>query len=241
MKKHMKMTIEANKNILVVAPHPDDESIGCGGLLKLYGKQTDILLLTDGRKGGCSYCNNETELIQLRKEEFLSAAEYAGVRHTFFLNIPEGTLRKSYQTIKNFSFSNYDYIFVPNKYESHHDHADTFTMIKKCIKRNKQKLFQYEVWTPLRYPTHYLDITDVMDHKEFMIGKYKSQLEAVDYPGRIKGLNRYRAIRNPKDDAASGYGEAYELTASSFYHTASLVYHELPYHLKAVLEKFFSA
>lgn len=237
----MKMIIEENKNILVVAPHPDDESIGCGGLLKLYGKQTDILLLTDGRKGSCSYCNDEAELIEVRKEEFLSAMDYADVRHTFFLNIPEGTLRKSYQTIKNFNFSNYDYIFVPNKYESHHDHADAFNMVRKCINKNKQKLFQYEVWTPLRYPTHYLNITNFMDHKEFMIRKYKSQLESVDYQGRIKGLNRYRAIRNPQDDTASGYAEAYELTASFFNHIGSLIYHELPYDFKALGEKFFSA
>lgn len=238
MGKNMKkMVIEENKNILIVSPHPDDESIGCGGLLKLYGKQADILLLTDGRKGGCTYCHDESALVQLRKEEFLSAAQYADARHTFLLEIPEGTLRNSYQTIKKFDFSMYDYIFVPNKYESHHDHADTFNMVKKCIKKNKQKLFQYEVWTPLRYPTHYLDITSVMNHKEIMIGKYKSQTESVDYPGRTKGLNRYRAIRNTQDDTASGYAEAYELTASFFHHIGSLIYHELPYYLKALLEK----
>lgn len=233
----MKMTIEENRNILVVAPHPDDESIGCGGLLELYGKQTDVLLLTDGRKGHCSFCKDEMELVQVRKKEFLAAMEYANVRQTFLLDIPEGSLRNSYRIIKEFDFSRYDYIFVPNKYESHHDHADAFNMVQKCVLKKKPYLFQYEVWTPLRYPTHYLDITNAMSQKEIMIRSYKSQLESVDYPGRIKGLNKYRAIRIPQKDSASGYAEAYELTGSLMKHISSLLYHELPYNFKIPLEK----
>lgn len=47
----MNVLINNNDKILVVAPHADDESIGCGGLLSLYGNQTDLLLITDGSKG----------------------------------------------------------------------------------------------------------------------------------------------------------------------------------------------
>lgn len=47
----MDVIIKSTDRILVIAPHADDESIGCGGMLSLYGPQCDILLLTDGRKG----------------------------------------------------------------------------------------------------------------------------------------------------------------------------------------------
>ena len=46
--KIKKLEIRPTDKICILAPHADDESIGCGGLLALYGKQCDVVLLTDG-------------------------------------------------------------------------------------------------------------------------------------------------------------------------------------------------
>jgi LmbE family N-acetylglucosaminyl deacetylase len=48
------MTLPAGRVLCVVAPHPDDESIGCGGLLALWtaaGRQGDVVFLTGGEMG----------------------------------------------------------------------------------------------------------------------------------------------------------------------------------------------
>ena len=45
------LVIKETEKILIVAPHPDDESIGTGGLLSLYSNQCDVIVMTDGRYG----------------------------------------------------------------------------------------------------------------------------------------------------------------------------------------------
>ena len=63
--KIKKWEISTDDKICVLAPHADDEVIGCGGLLAKYGKQCDVVLLTDGAFGG-------DEKIQKTREDELS-------------------------------------------------------------------------------------------------------------------------------------------------------------------------
>ena len=78
----MKLSFSSKDRILIVAPHPDDEAIGCGGILALYGDQCDVLILTDGSKGKSklrpSLCKDE--LISMRKKETQDAMKLAGVK-----------------------------------------------------------------------------------------------------------------------------------------------------------------
>ena len=56
--------------ILVLAPHPDDESIGCGGTLCRHVQQGDevhVVFLTSGEKGG--HGRSEAATIQVREAE----------------------------------------------------------------------------------------------------------------------------------------------------------------------------
>lgn len=92
----MNVLINKNDKILVVAPHADDESIGCGGLLSLYGNQADLLLITDGSKGYTTHTySNENDLVQIRSIEFNNAAKLANVKSVFYCNIVDGTVKKS--------------------------------------------------------------------------------------------------------------------------------------------------
>ena len=68
--------------ILVVAPHADDECIGCGGLLLKYAAQTDVLLLSDGRYGinrnDPNASPEETRI--LRQKEFHAVMSFLKIR-----------------------------------------------------------------------------------------------------------------------------------------------------------------
>ena len=46
------LEIKPNDKCLIIAPHADDESIGCGGILLKYLQNCEVVVLTDGGKGG---------------------------------------------------------------------------------------------------------------------------------------------------------------------------------------------
>lgn len=189
--------INPEDKILIVAPHPDDESIGCGGLLALYGKQCDVLLLTDGRNGhSVDFSGNEDELVLQREEELKKALALADVHGIQMLRIPDGDLYSHYPIVKKTDIRSYDYIFVTNHRESHEDHRVSCKMLKKMIRTQHAKavLVEYEVWTPLTRPTRYLDITDVIETKRKMIEQHTSQIRDIDYAEKGISLSCYRGI-----------------------------------------------
>ena len=193
----------ASARILVLAPHPDDESIGCGGLLLKYPGQCDVVVLTDGRHGGLSG-QDETETVSLRKSELERAMAYAGVKKWFFLGVGDGKLSENFAKFSELDFS-YDAIFVPAPGENHEDHSCVYEFLLKL--KPQAQTFSYEVWSALSSPSHYIDISDVVDEKKRLIAFYESQTAQVDYVSKAISLNCFRGMLVYP---AIQYAEAYE-------------------------------
>ncbi len=78
-------------DLLVVVPHPDDESFGAGGALllaKASGLRTGILTLTRGEAGRTLGLCSPEDLPQVRLQELRRAAEVLGVDHLEALAFP---------------------------------------------------------------------------------------------------------------------------------------------------------
>lgn len=195
---------------LIVAPHPDDESIACGGLLSLYGPQTDVLLITDGGAGNPEWTYEHTA--EVRLAEFTNTMKMANVRKFYAL----GCRCDCYSRLKKkrieLDLSTYTHIFIPNRNENHPEHKIVNILMCKVLKhqRSRAKVFEYEVWTPILEPTHYLDIADVVEQKKQLIRNYRCQLKHIDYETGAIGLNSYRAIQCGKK-----YAEAYKMILPS--------------------------
>ena len=67
--------------------------------------------------------------------------------------------------------------------------------MKKLLRKQKTKVFMYEIWNPLPVFTHFIDISDSLEHKKNLIKQYKSQNEIQGYSSGIIGLNKYRAMQ----------------------------------------------
>ena len=198
------LAFSSSDRILVVAPHPDDEAIGCGALMEKYHGLIDVLLVTNGAKGNPEWTKDNT--IRVRHEEFLVATSRVATRYELFLEDTEFSYREFKR--KKFDFSRYNAVFVPNVHESHPDHVKTNLFISHILSGLKQniRIFEYEVWTPLRNVNCYVDFKNKVEEKKELIGCYESQIKHIDYGRKRCELNSYRGMQ-----LSVGYAECYYL------------------------------
>ena len=191
------LEIRENDRILVVAPHPDDECIGAGGLLCTYPGQCSVLVLSDGREGQGD-CAPET-VKEIRKAEFTEEMEYLGIRDYRMLGIEDGTLARHTDCMETMELSGYTKIFVTGMHDNHPDHTAAFASVCRAMRkqvRTDAQLYLYEIHAPLQDATHMLDITDVMDKKLELVRFHRSQLKGMPYDRYAKSMAEYRGLQN---------------------------------------------
>ena len=185
-------------NFLVIAPHPDDEVLGCGGtVLKLTGggAAVDVLLATTGASVA------DIRMRSVRRREAERAAERLGVRRLVSWDMPDNTLgtrheQASAALLRLLEEERYDAVFLPSPLEAHDDHAATariFAQAQSQAPHDLPACYAYEVWTPL-IPNRFVDISDWVEMKRAALAEYSSQLELKDLVAPCLGLNAYRAL-----------------------------------------------
>ncbi len=189
-----------SEKCLFLAPHPDDETFGCAGLLIKYPENFHVVCITDGRHGRC-----ESEA---RKDEFLSAMAFYGVDSYEFLDIEDRKLIYNYEKFSSIEIADYDYVFLPNYFDQHKDHKAVNVLLQKLLKQKNYKpglkIIFYELWSPLPIINRILDITKIAGKKKEAINIYKSQHKYLGFLDGIIGLNQYRGML-----ASVGFAEGY--------------------------------
>ncbi len=202
-----KLCIEKKDKILIIAPHPDDESIGTGGLLGLYSDICDIIVVTDGGRGGVSSVIN---MASIRAYELKKAMAIIDGESYNMLGYPDGDLIEYPNCFENIDLSGYSKVFIPHKNELHADHKAVYSFFMKKLEMKEEKdrpeVYQYETRMPIDTATHFLDITDVIKSKLSMISQYESQCSAYNYVEFARSLAGFRACR---ENHPGRYYEAY--------------------------------
>lgn len=198
---------------VIVAPHPDDESLGCGGLLALLAntaQRTNVLVMTDGSRshpGSLSYSSGR--LAAVREQETIDALAILGVRreHAHFLRYQDTALpaRRS----PGFSAAvtrlretliplSPDTLLVPWRRDPHGDHEATWQLVHAAAAdlSRRPRWLEYPIWAwtcpdraaapqPTEADAWRLDIAPVAALKARAIAQHRSQLGALidDDPG----------------------------------------------------------
>lgn len=196
------------ERVAVIAPHPDDEAIGCGGVLSLYRQRrvpTTVLYLTDGECGDNCCDLRGDALTAERRAETAVAAHRLGLVGQRFLGFPDGSVRCDRSSVRRVRHAldsmRPDVLFIPSCGEGHRDHRAAFWLAAAAVRRYRYPLeiFVYEVWSPLRANCVVpIDFTA----KAEAIRAYASQMDEQErYVGASDGLNRYRAATALLDGA----------------------------------------
>jgi N-acetylglucosamine malate deacetylase 1 len=188
-------------NVLVIAPHPDDEAIGCGGAVCKHAKAGDrvaVVFLTSGELG---LKHLEKSLAwKTREAEAAVAAQILGVSHYDFLRQPDWMLGEAVKgaaaaLMPVLEREQPRIIYVPHPDEWHPDHKAAVGILTAALGATKAvdgEVRGYEVWTPLASYEITVDITTVMAQKLEAIKAHQSQLADLDYAQAVQGLNAYR-------------------------------------------------
>ncbi len=188
------------KRILIFAPHPDDEVLGCGGTIAKYateGSSIKVAYVTDGRNGNPRF--SAEEMVIERKKEGIEGLRALGCGDNVFMDYPDSGLKANKESIERTLrlIEEYgpDAIFTPNPLDNHPDHICTTQMVAAALKSYTEDTdcYCYEVWSALT-PNTLVDITDEMEKKVEAIGKHRSQIEIIDYTEKIVGLNAFRSL-----------------------------------------------
>ena len=201
-------------SVLVLAPHPDDESLGCGGAIALHCRQGDrvkIVFATDGRAGDALGYYADRDYLALRRAEARSAGDVLGTSALEFWGYEDGKLAEAEDLADRlerlFAAEKPDVIYRPSTLEVHPDHWALGVGTEMALRRYTPAIrdFCYEIWATVQ-PTHVIDITGVWDLKRKAVEQYQSQLRYNDYLHMVAGLNAYRTIHLP----SARYVEAFE-------------------------------
>jgi LmbE family N-acetylglucosaminyl deacetylase len=198
------------KKILIIAAHPDDEVLGCGGTITRLVKEKNeayTLILGEGitsRDDRREREKREAEITQLKKQ-IQEANAVIGIKEVFpydfpdnrFDSVPLLDIVKVIETIKNKIKP--DIVFTHAEQDLNIDHQITYravlTAVRPIAGEIVKEIYSFEVlssteWNfPIRFsPDVFIDISETIDIKLAAMEKYRSELREYPHPRSIKGI-----------------------------------------------------
>ena len=202
------------RRVTVVAPHPDDETLGCGGaiaLLRQHDIPVQVLVMSDGTQSHPgSRCFPTKKLREVRESEAVLALKILGVAeaNVTFLRWPDTAVpqpgEKDFlsaveQCDRVLQSHRPDLVFLPWQFDQHCDHQATYYIVRHCLQSwlHPPSQLMYSIWgdrsaglptLPADETGWRLDISQVEDIKRQAAMAHRSQTTDLidDDPGGFR-------------------------------------------------------
>jgi LmbE family N-acetylglucosaminyl deacetylase len=195
-----RLTPSGRDYVLVLAPHPDDETIGCGGAIALHalaGDQVTVCVVTDGggsRAGGIP----PDEMVARRRSEARAAMEQLGSIDLIQLGLPEGTWQNATlieTLVRLLQDRQPEIIYTTSPVDYHPDHIRVAHCLSTSLRQAPHvgepaiRLYEVQVpLTPLLADTASY-IADVAGLKSRALDEYRTQHSGL---GWLRRLSKYQ-------------------------------------------------
>lgn len=211
--------------VIVVSPHPDDETLGCGGTLlkhKANNDQIYWLIMTNIFESQ----NFDTKKVKERQLEIAAVSNAYGFDEVFKLDYPTIKLDtvplfQLVESISNvFTKIKPDIVFLPNGSDVHSDHKITFDVVISSTKNFRvpfvKKLLMYEVVSETEFsvslqkniftPNSFSDITEYLEKKIKIMEIYKSEMGKHPFPRSKENIKALATFRGATAGTCSAEG-----------------------------------
>ena len=203
-----------NKKILIIAAHPDDEILGCGGTIFKLKKNNKIQIIF--MTNGVSARSNNDDKILKRKLECERLFKYLKIGKPTFFNLPDNQLdqlpllkivKKVEKVIKSFKP---EVVFTHYENCLNIDHQITYkatiTACRPLKNISVKKILSFEVLSSTEWglykkktfqPNYYLGIDKEIKNKIKAMKFYKSELKKYPHSRSLKAIEalaKYRGI-----------------------------------------------
>jgi LmbE family N-acetylglucosaminyl deacetylase len=214
------LRVPVGRRILAISPHPDDETIGAGGLLLAHSRYAEIFVITifNGDGGGVLEAadrrspNYKSRLVEARWKELHAACAHFSGKVVGSLGLSDGQIpgpECALERLRDFVHSvRPDVVILPWLLDNHADHRTANLLWAKACADVSCMILGTEIWS-LGSPNAYFDITDLISDKLAAISEYKTQLATVDYASLVEGLAKIRAFQSGIHKKRAGAAEAF--------------------------------
>jgi LmbE family N-acetylglucosaminyl deacetylase len=203
-----------NKNVIVIAPHPDDETLGCGGTLLRHCQEGDFIhwAVVTGMHAAAGFT---AERIAAREREITRVAGRYGFHSVHCLDfpttgldtIPVGTMVTALKEL--FLKVVPEVVYAPYPGDVHTDHRITFDATASCSKWFRQssikRVLAYETLSETEFcidperpgfrPNVFIDISGYLEQKLEILTLYDGEIGEFPFPRSFEAVKALAALR----------------------------------------------
>lgn len=217
--------------LIILAPHHDDESLGCGGFIASQtrdGAHAELIVMTAGWSGITTRGETKQAKNRIRENETRQAARILGISSVRFLRKEDRATANDAHLVHELAGliqrAQPTTILAPHRDEGDSEHRLLYHATAEAIwlaregaiwpdippARSIVRALFYEVWTPIVKPTKVVDISSTVAQKQQALACYTSQLARRDYTRAVLGLNAYRGALAGVDYAEGFMEQCFE-------------------------------